>query len=1183
MKQFTKQFTSDFDNISVLGKGEYHGMRLETTSCGRTGNRQRNIRLTSYKLTGYKMISLLLVLAMLCGFLPTVPVQAKVDLAGAVKTEASALTEYELSTAGKAELLDAKEAELLTAKEAELIAAEETELLTAEAALPVAEASVPEYFSSTEFRADKAGKDYITLKWGNVYRAKSYVIHLIGPSAKLEQVTVTDANVTSYRWEGLKKNTYYSFYLEAYTSENAEGTPFLRSPRIYEATTGGKYTNPGAPVFGPAMFTKGSQEQVKIITGNKRFIDVDTGVTDLSAYFLNGFSDSVSGLSLGKLNSGRRADTSAAGLVVRNVRYESSEPNIATVSEGQMLTAVHKGSCELYAYALNGKYVKVKVTAADAVAEDELKEYGGYSLQNIAELNNTTVDKLTVRFENKSDEILIPFTIDIESLNEKCFEDAQYIAFLGESFTEKKVTNETEAEEVLDTYLTDLLGLQLVKLEYIRTEISGVTDNRYYSFTQVRTQEYEGEQLIVQTQLGYVKLIVDNGGNVLGISSNLVRESYFDTTEYRIFSREEVIEWAYENAEEGWEVYDELTHIGKLYDASLADITVGRLLSVWYVYVSEIDYMGRKKYALVTVPVADVQLTNEITCATVNELYSESDLGEDDLVKINMRLFDERDFEDAGTVTCEVDYSKFVKSKKSALRGKHTVTVPIMKEKSTGNYILGSMEDRILVCNATDTYMIINRVVTDDPSDINSWHFEYEHNPIQETGIDYFCDPNFIFGSYSTLINVSKSAEELFGDVSELPMLLRVYACDEMDYPENEDDFNEILSSWSYYNGWNTIQAQPNDEACFLLVDCMGHEYSHGYEQERTESIYANESGAVLEAYANILGNAIEIRHTGEESWYFMESAFDIPWYDLSDPYYSLQPCYVDDIYYVPPIEGNFKYWDEDADGHFYVDYGGAHINSTVMTYLNYRMADDSDLLEGEQALSIEKDARLWYETTYMETADRTFENIACLLSFAGKLIGLNEYEQAYVDRLIFDHGLAGTEESRAKLESIMNQKEMQLITVHFSSEDESIFDENLVAVVFDARNSADISVSNTTSISGRRLIYEDEVPVQPVVVLLRKEDAKAILMADPFSKTNASTEEDYYVDIEMLELGVGEEYLFPDNVLAGRGYNDLHIIKDINLIENKVIFEEAAIYNIITHSDDMAPNEAKLYIVFVE
>ena len=44
------------------------------------------------------------------------------------------------------------------------------------------------------------------------------------------------------------------------------------------------------------------------------------------------------------------------------IRYESSDKNVATVTETGVIQAKGKGSCKIYVYAQNGVYKTIKVT-----------------------------------------------------------------------------------------------------------------------------------------------------------------------------------------------------------------------------------------------------------------------------------------------------------------------------------------------------------------------------------------------------------------------------------------------------------------------------------------------------------------------------------------------------------------------------------------------------------------------------------------------------------------------------------------------------------------------------------------------------------------------------------------------------------------------------------------------------
>ena len=60
-----------------------------------------------------------------------------------------------------------------------------------------------------------------------------------------------------------------------------------------------------------------------------------------------------------------KVKTKKTGKKIKNYRktaFESSDTNVASVNKKGVIKAVKKGSCNVYAYAQNGRYKSVKVT-----------------------------------------------------------------------------------------------------------------------------------------------------------------------------------------------------------------------------------------------------------------------------------------------------------------------------------------------------------------------------------------------------------------------------------------------------------------------------------------------------------------------------------------------------------------------------------------------------------------------------------------------------------------------------------------------------------------------------------------------------------------------------------------------------------------------------------------------------
>ena len=70
----------------------------------------------------------------------------------------------------------------------------------------------------------------------------------------------------------------------------------------------------------------------------------------------------MTGLGPLKLSSKAKGAKGASLKGIVKMRYESTNPKVATVSARGVIRAKAKGSCYIYAYAQNGVFKKIKVT-----------------------------------------------------------------------------------------------------------------------------------------------------------------------------------------------------------------------------------------------------------------------------------------------------------------------------------------------------------------------------------------------------------------------------------------------------------------------------------------------------------------------------------------------------------------------------------------------------------------------------------------------------------------------------------------------------------------------------------------------------------------------------------------------------------------------------------------------------
>lgn len=183
------------------------------------------------------------------------------------------------------------------------------------------------------------------------------------------------------------------------------------------------------------------------------------------------------------------------------------------------------------------------------------------------------------------------------------------------------------------------------------------------------------------------------------------------------------------------------------------------------------------------------------------------------------------------------------------------VTVPVMYSPSDDVYVLGDYSNKVMVSNCYDmvTLSRINMVITDDPSDIDSWHFVYDSD--STTGAEYFCDPNYIIMSYSGLLDTIEIYTEQYGaEFSSRPVMLTVYyRTTGEEYPS---DLSEFIANAAYFGNmldWATFMTSPADIECFR-TDTLAHEYLHLIQEQMCSFNYENESGAIAESFADVIG-----------------------------------------------------------------------------------------------------------------------------------------------------------------------------------------------------------------------------------------------------------------------------------------------------------------------------------------
>ncbi|MBR0404703.1 MAG: Ig-like domain-containing protein [Eggerthellaceae bacterium] len=179
-------------------------------------------------------------------------------------------------------------------------------------------------------KVKKATAKSVKLGWTKVAGAKRYVVfgNMCGKKYKYVKLTTTSKTSITFKkvnGKAVKKGTYYKFIVVALDSK---GAVVSSSKTVHVATPGGKVGND------KKVTTAAKKNKVTVKVGKK--------------FNLKGKATPVS-----KSLKVRRH---------RNVAYESTNPKIATVSAKGVVKGIAKGTCDVYAYAQNGVFAKVKVT-----------------------------------------------------------------------------------------------------------------------------------------------------------------------------------------------------------------------------------------------------------------------------------------------------------------------------------------------------------------------------------------------------------------------------------------------------------------------------------------------------------------------------------------------------------------------------------------------------------------------------------------------------------------------------------------------------------------------------------------------------------------------------------------------------------------------------------------------------
>ncbi|MCP4116556.1 MAG: choice-of-anchor D domain-containing protein [Desulfobacteraceae bacterium] len=198
--------------------------------------------------------------------------------------------------------------------------------------------------------------------------------------------------------------------------------------------------------------------------------------------------------------------------------------------------------------------------------------------------------------------------------------------------------------------------------------------------------------------------------------------------------------------------------------------------------------------------------------------------------------------------------------------------------------------------------------------------------------------------------------------------------------------YNEYNAYWN--NDYKAIffgDAKPFAAA----LDIVAHELTHGITSCTCKLVYSDQSGAINEAFSDIFGEMVENRTNGSTDWVNGKLVFGEDSRNLKNP--SSVEIIPGRGYYYPSKMSEFYHRGSpllqmmtDAD------YGGVHINMTIITHAYYLLTEG---LNG--AIGLSKAAKIFYraQTVHLVSNSQFIDmRLACIRS-AEELYGENSQE----------------------------------------------------------------------------------------------------------------------------------------------------------------------------------------------
>ena len=510
------------------------------------------------------------------------------------------------------------------------------------------------------------------------------------------------------------------------------------------------------------------------------------------------------------------------------------------------------------------------------------------------------------------------------------------VTLIDGACTDAPVKDFGDAAAVVDSVLGDLGGEENTLLEPWR-ELTDAYGNRYYVFQQM----FDNTTVLG----GAVKVITDEAGNMIGLTSSIVANPAETGAGGDISAGEAegiVLEHAAQARKQSLSLAEGLTQRMILPNVLAIDLETEEdegSRYVWVVYTdnpdsslthsSDLPYLahyvtmdGEYLYSLPTIIPGDEAGASGFDTSYVFE-FMES-----------------------------VNYTGYVD-----LSGgeEMEISVDVMRDKRTGMYYLGNLERRIVVADCWEFLYNGNRVVLESSPDNLEW---------DQVGL-------LTLYNYCRAYDYYKAIGWEGGDGLGTPILVLNDYCDADHTPVNNAAYVGGYLGWQMF-----LASQGNDFS--QCLDILAHEYTHCVTGSvMTYNAYQNDFGAINEAVSDIQGKTCQMLLEGAEnvSWVLGDRS-EQQVRSMSDPHRSAQPEFTWDIYYKPRVNTPTLLNDQ----------GGVHTNSSLLNSVAWRLYEKG-------GMTLEEGRAFWFTVDCAMVPGTDYAQLAELLPWALRASGLEKYD----------------------------------------------------------------------------------------------------------------------------------------------------------------------------------------------